>query len=61
MQLMHRMFWFTYSLFGLLKVAPSSNASRRRQALSESDEDEPLQRQGSDGEDGDNVAADDDE
>ncbi|XP_055824765.1 protein CTR9 homolog [Solanum dulcamara] len=42
-------------------VAPSSNASRRRQALSESDEDEPLQRQGSDGEDGDNVAADDDE
>ncbi|KAK6784529.1 hypothetical protein RDI58_017984 [Solanum bulbocastanum] len=42
-------------------VAPSSNASRRRQALSESDEDEPLQRQGSDGEDGENVAADDDE
>ncbi|KAL3332402.1 hypothetical protein AABB24_032798 [Solanum stoloniferum] len=41
--------------------APSSNASRRRQALSESDEDEPLQRQGSDGEDGENVAADDDE
>lgn len=42
-------------------VVPSSNASRRRQALSESDEDEPLQRQGSDGEDGENVAADDDE
>lgn len=42
-------------------VAPSSSASRRRQALSESDEDEPLQRQGSDGEDGENVAADDDE
>ncbi|MCD7447165.1 Protein CTR9, partial [Datura stramonium] len=42
-------------------VAPSSNASRRRQALSESDEDEPLWRHGSDEEGGDNVAVDDDE
>ncbi|XP_060191121.1 protein CTR9 homolog [Lycium barbarum] len=42
-------------------VAPSSNASRRRQALSESDEDEPLRTQGSDGEGGENVAVDDDE
>lgn len=46
------------SPFGFLKV-PSSNASRRRRALSESDEDEPLQKQGSDGEDRDNVAVDD--
>ncbi|KAK4368595.1 hypothetical protein RND71_012387 [Anisodus tanguticus] len=42
-------------------VAPASNASQRRQALSESDEDEPIRRQGSDGEGGDNVAVDDDE
>ncbi|CAN4084659.1 unnamed protein product [Withania somnifera] len=43
------------------EVAPLSNASRRRQALSESDEDEPLQRQGINGEGGDNVSVDDDE
>ncbi|XP_075095207.1 protein CTR9 homolog isoform X2 [Nicotiana tabacum] len=42
-------------------AAPSANASRRRQALSESDEDEPLRRQGSDGEGGDNAVVDDDE
>lgn len=30
--------------FSSLKAAPASNTSRRRQAWSESDEDEPLQR-----------------
>lgn len=34
-------------LFFLFKAAPSSNIARRRQALSESDDDEPLQRQSS--------------
>lgn len=42
-------------------AAPSANASRRRQALSESDEDEPLPRQGSDGEGGGDATVDDDE
>lgn len=31
----------------MLKAAPSSTIARRRQALSESDDDEPLQRQSS--------------